>query len=501
MRWRRRIPTSRPPRSSCRIASDRDRILGAALAEVGDEYPYVLVDCPPSLGMLTINALAAANRLIVPVQCEYYALEGLAQLLETVELIRAEVNPRLSLTGLLLTMHDGRTRLSADVAREVRSHFGPKVFTSVIPRNVRIAEAPSHGRPISTYDPRSPAPRRTTASRSRWSSVASPGARGLGRGLVAMLDPSDGGAAVRAAAGRPRRPEPAPAAALASTSRRSRALTRSIAADGVVQPVVVRERPDGRYELIAGERRWRAAMAAGLTTIPAVVRNAPDRDALLLAIVENVVREDLNAVEIARGYAALADGYGLTVLEIAERVGRSRSGVSNILRLLELPDDVLELISDGRLSEGHGRAILQIEDADGRRALARRAAAAGLSVRQTEALARRAGAARARRPVTQAWVDDDAIGEVVDAAYRAFGVPAKRDGRAGRLPRRAGRPVRERAGGVRRAARRGRRAGRDAHPALSPGLAPRRRRASRADHDVPVGLAAVARRSRRRRGP
>jgi chromosome partitioning protein len=134
---------------------DRDRILGAALAEVGDEYPYVLVDCPPSLGMLTINALAAANRLIVPVQCEYYALEGLAQLLETVELIRANVNPRLSLTGLLLTMHDGRTRLSADVAREVRSHFGPKVFSSVIPRSVRIAEAPSHGRPISTYDPRS----------------------------------------------------------------------------------------------------------------------------------------------------------------------------------------------------------------------------------------------------------------------------------------------------------------------------------------------------------
>jgi chromosome partitioning protein len=134
---------------------DRDRILGAALAEVGDEFPYVLVDCPPSLGMLTINALAAANRLIVPVQCEYYALEGLAQLLETVELIRARVNPRLSLTGLLLTMHDGRTRLSADVAREVRSHFGPKVFASVIPRSVRIAEAPSHGRPISTYDPRS----------------------------------------------------------------------------------------------------------------------------------------------------------------------------------------------------------------------------------------------------------------------------------------------------------------------------------------------------------
>ncbi len=134
---------------------DRERLLGAALATVGDEYPYVLVDCPPSLGMLTLNALAAANRLIVPVQCEYFALEGLAQLLETVELIRARVNPQLALTGLLLTMHDGRTRLSADVAREVRSHFGPKVFSSVIPRSIRLAEAPSHGQPISRYDPRS----------------------------------------------------------------------------------------------------------------------------------------------------------------------------------------------------------------------------------------------------------------------------------------------------------------------------------------------------------
>jgi ParB family transcriptional regulator, chromosome partitioning protein len=254
--------------------------------------------------------------------------------------------------------------------------------------------------------------------------VANPGARGLGRGLVAMLDPSTAAQPyvqlpVDRVDPNPRQPRRTiDGEALA-------ALTRSIAADGVVQPIVVRERPDGRYELIAGERRWRAAIAAGLTTIPAVVRNAPDRDALLLAIVENVVREDLNPVEVARGYAALADGYGLTVLEIAERVGRSRSAVSNVLRLLELPDDVLELIADGGLSEGHGRAILQVDGADGRRALARRAAAAGLSVRQTEALARRAGSGRKRKAVAEAWADDEAVGEVVDAAYRAFGVPAR----------------------------------------------------------------------------
>ena len=253
--------------------------------------------------------------------------------------------------------------------------------------------------------------------------MADPGARGLGRGLVAMLDPSTAAQPyvqlpVDRVDPNPRQPRRnIEGEALA-------ALTRSIAADGVVQPIVVRERADGRYELIAGERRWRAAIAAGLTTIPAVVRNAPDRDALLLAIVENVVREDLNPVEVARGYAALADGYGLTVLEIAERVGRSRSGVSNVLRLLELPDDVLDLIADGGLSEGHGRAILQVDGADGRRALARRAAAAGLSVRQTEALARRAGSGRKRKAVAEAWADDEAVGEVVDAAYRAFGVPA-----------------------------------------------------------------------------
>ncbi len=135
--------------------SDRDAVIGRALASAGEDYPYVILDCPPSLGMLTVNALAAANRLIVPVQCEYYALEGLAQLLESVERIRSGLNPSLALTGLLLTMYDGRTRLASDVAREVREHFGRKVFESVVPRAVRLAEAPSHGTPITSYAPAS----------------------------------------------------------------------------------------------------------------------------------------------------------------------------------------------------------------------------------------------------------------------------------------------------------------------------------------------------------
>ena len=152
---RRRTPTWRPRRSSCPGRENRDALIGNAIASLGDAYPYVILDCPPSLGLLTVNALAAANRLIVPVQCEYYALEGLAQLLESVERIRGAINPGLALTGLLLTMYDRRTRLSGDVEREVRTHFGPKVFSSVVPRSVRLAEAPSHGLPITQYDPNS----------------------------------------------------------------------------------------------------------------------------------------------------------------------------------------------------------------------------------------------------------------------------------------------------------------------------------------------------------
>jgi chromosome partitioning protein len=134
---------------------DRDEVIGRALASAGETYPYVILDCPPSLGMLTVNALAAANRLIVPVQCEYYALEGLAQLLQSVELVRTRLNPRLGVTGVLLTMYDARTHLARDVASEVREHFGPLVFDTVVPRSIRLAEAPSHGVPITRYDSRS----------------------------------------------------------------------------------------------------------------------------------------------------------------------------------------------------------------------------------------------------------------------------------------------------------------------------------------------------------
>jgi chromosome partitioning protein len=132
-----------------------DGFLAPALAPAREAYTFTFVDCPPSLGPLTVNGLVAADRVLVPVQAEYYALEGLAQLVQSVELVRQRLNPRLRIGGVLITMADGRTRLSADVAKEVRRHFGDLVFAAVIPRSVRLAEAPSHGLPITAYDPHS----------------------------------------------------------------------------------------------------------------------------------------------------------------------------------------------------------------------------------------------------------------------------------------------------------------------------------------------------------
>ena len=135
---------------------DADRYLADALVGATDGWDFVFLDCPPSLGPLTVNALAAADRVLVPVQAEYFALEGLAQLVESVDLIRVRLNPRLRIGGVLLTMVDGRTRLAADVSDEVRRHFGELVFSTVVPRSVRLAEAPSHGLPAIAYDRRSP---------------------------------------------------------------------------------------------------------------------------------------------------------------------------------------------------------------------------------------------------------------------------------------------------------------------------------------------------------
>jgi ParB family transcriptional regulator, chromosome partitioning protein len=174
-------------------------------------------------------------------------------------------------------------------------------------------------------------------------------------------------------------------------------LASSIESSGVVQPLLVHPLHDGSYELIAGERRWRAAQQAGLEKVPAIVRDSEHAERLQVALIENMVREDLNPVEEARACAALVEDLGLSKEDLARRIGRSRPAVSNLIRLLDLPDDALALLESGELSEGHGRALLAASGNDVRRRLARDAAKGGWSVRETENRVKLAGQPRQRK--------------------------------------------------------------------------------------------------------
>jgi ParB family chromosome partitioning protein len=253
------------------------------------------------------------------------------------------------------------------------------------------------------------------------SAVPDPKRRGLGRGLELLV-------------GGPGEPELAhlPVETIHPNPRQPRkrfdheatsALADSIRSQGLVQPVVVRPRPVGGFELIAGERRWRAVQEAGLPTVPALVREADDRDTLLLGLVENVAREELSAVEEARAYALLLDEFELSLGDVAERVGKSKPTVSNRLRLLELPDDVLGLVERGDLTEGHARAVLAVPDHEGRRRLARKIVRSGMSVRAAERAARWAGAKTKPRKVPT--VDPALADRARKAAERVSGFPAR----------------------------------------------------------------------------
>jgi ParB family chromosome partitioning protein len=201
-------------------------------------------------------------------------------------------------------------------------------------------------------------------------------------------------------------------------------LADSVRRQGVIQPLIVRPRDAGGYEIVAGERRWRAAREAGLATIPAVVRATDDRDTLLLGLIENVAREQLTPVEEARACAVLIDEFALTLGEVAERVGRSKPSVSNRIRLLDLPDDVLGMLERGQLSEGHARAVLAVPDHEGRRRLAREIVQKGLSVRAAEQRAKWAGAKQKPR-VRSAPVDPALAARVRTALEHLTGFHAK----------------------------------------------------------------------------
>jgi ParB family chromosome partitioning protein len=259
-------------------------------------------------------------------------------------------------------------------------------------------------------------------------SAAKRGKRGLGSGLAAILPEASAEHAgelrelpVEVIKPNPNQPrtkiDPESLSGLAS----------SIEANGVVQPLLVRPLPDGSYELIAGERRWRAAQVAGLAKVPAVVRDQELAERLQVALIENMVREDLNPVDEARACAALVDELGLSKEDLARRVGRSRPTVSNLIRLLDLPDEALELLESGKLSEGHGRALLAAEGNDVRRRLARDAVRGGWSVRETENRAKLAGQPKKKSNSSGALASEEAaaLREAADKLESALGHEVK----------------------------------------------------------------------------
>jgi ParB family chromosome partitioning protein len=207
------------------------------------------------------------------------------------------------------------------------------------------------------------------------------------------------------------------------------ALAESVAERGVLQPVLVRPRAGGTFEIVAGERRWRAAKLAGLDNVPAIVQDRDDATTLEVALVENMAREDLNPVEEARAVAGLVEELGLTREAVGKRVGRSRVAISNLLRILDLPDEALTFLEDGTLTEGHGRALLLAEDQADRRRLARAAAEGAWSVRVTEEQARAANAAAtagATRAAAAIHPDQAAAAsEIADALGGALGTEVK----------------------------------------------------------------------------
>jgi ParB family chromosome partitioning protein len=248
--------------------------------------------------------------------------------------------------------------------------------------------------------------------------------RGIGRGLSAILPPArERGESLQQIP--PDLIDPNPRQPRTTFDDADlRALAESVTARGVLQPVLVRPLPGGRYELVAGERRLRAAKLAGLDRVPALVRTTEESERLELALIENMARQDLNPVDAARACAALVDELGVSKEEIGRRVGRSRAAISNMVRLLELPDEVLAMLEAGELSEGHGRAILQLRDRNEQRALARRARDEGLTVRKTEALARGAdapGTGGRRRPALVAADALEACRELEDSLSRLLG--------------------------------------------------------------------------------
>lgn len=311
-------------------------VIRRIVESVRDRYDYILIDCSPSLGYTTVNILTAADTVLIPVQCEYLALEGLSKLLNTIRIVKNGLNPALEIEGFVLTMYM-RNRLNNQVVNEVRNHFGELAFDTIIQRNIRLGEAPSHGKPVILYDASAVGSanyltlakellKRNRKSNQKQNSIMKQ--KGLGRGLDAIfgsehldarLKPMTEMAEISVSAIFPNPTQPR----TEFDEEALEELADSIRTLGVIQPITVKRTDDGRYLIISGERRWRAARKAGLESLPAYIREVDDENLHAMALVENIQREDLNAIEIALGMQRLIDECNLTQEALSERSARN----------------------------------------------------------------------------------------------------------------------------------------------------------------------------------
>ena len=374
---------------------DKEFIIRNAVQPIKDDYDYIIIDCPPSLSMLTINAMTTADSVLVPIQCEYYALEGLSQLIHTVELVKERLNPVLEIEGVVFTMYDARTNLSLQVVENVKENLQQNIYKTIIPRNIRLAEAPSYGMPINLYDPKS-------TGASAYQRRMPIKKKGLGKGLDSLIPDNKSMKSVTSektveskedAAAKsgvqvmkinevePNRDQPRKNFDEDALLE----LSDSIKQFGVLQPLLVRKRKD-YYEIIAGERRWRAAKLAGVKEVPVIEKEYTDQEILEIGLIENIQRENLNPIEEAIAYKRLLEEFNLKQDEVAERVSKSRTAVTNSMRLLKLSDKVQQMIIDDMISTGHARALLAIDDPELQYTLANKIFDEKLSVRETEKL-------------------------------------------------------------------------------------------------------------------
>ena len=315
------------------------------LGKVSDNFDYILIDCPPSLGILTTNALAAANSVLIPVQCEYFALEGIMQLINTIMLAQRKVNPNLDIEGVLLTMFSN-TNLGIEVIESIKGFFKERVYNTIIPRLVRLAEAPSHGKPILEYEPRNKGTIAYLNLAKRLLKEMEQKKKALGKGLEELFSsevldfdtfesnimentPANDVKEIPVNEIRPNPYQPRKT----FNEEALNELAESIKNYGVFQPIIVKKSIKG-YDLIAGERRLRASKLAGMETIPAIVKEFSDEEMREISLLENIQRENLTAIELAWAYKGIIDNLDIRQEDLAKKIGKSRSHITNTLGLL-----------------------------------------------------------------------------------------------------------------------------------------------------------------------